>query len=226
MRSLLPLLAICTACTAPLAAADVTIDDLRIGGGVLSNTFKGSSTETVSTAGGSTGTTSTQYNNAEDSRSNARGEIRYMGGSLGAGGGFIYGADIGFDQARFNNADGSTTEATSPLVDLHLGYGYAPIANWHFELTPFIGVGRTYYSLSGGNNSSTSHNWTKFWEYGGELSTYYTFPGGFQLGVEVPYQVARYNASFSHSNNGQNLGVSDSRRSQGFGILGFIGVRF
>src|SRR6185369_3728050 len=130
----------------PITAAEMELSDLRFGAGVLSNEFTGASSTTTTAGGGGVTTT----NSAEDGRNsdrNYRGEVQLMFGHLHAAGGFIIGFEFAVNHATFVNP-GEDAHVTTPVVDLLLGYGIAVTPVWHFEVTPFIGGGRAYYSFS------------------------------------------------------------------------------
>lgn len=211
--------------TGSASAADVTFLDLRFGGGLLSNEFKGSSSTTVTTGGNQVGTTTNSASDGRNSDGNYRGQVQLVYGNLGPAGGLILGAALAANHAQFENGNVDST-ITTPVLDVMIGYGIAVSPNWHFELTPFAGYGRTFYSVTDSNSSSTSKDSTDYVEYGARLGTYYSFPGGMQLGLEVPYLVGRYNADYSHTSGSSSYQVSDESRNQGFGVLASVGVRF
>jgi hypothetical protein len=149
-----------------------------------------------------------------------------MTGHLGDGGGFIIGVAGAVNQARFENPGGTAT-ATTPVIDLMLGYGFAPLPQWHFELTPFAGFGWTYFNVSNNNQTDVKSD-EHYLEYGLRAATYWTFASHWQLGVEVPYLVGRSKPSYTSTDtgSGDRIAVSDDRKNQGFGVLGSLGLRF
>ncbi len=204
-----------------LGASELSFLDLRLGGGILSNNFEGSSSITVNN-GSSNVTTGSD---GRDSDRNYRGQLQLVWGNLGPAGGLILGVGAAVNQARFDGTP--DIDVTTPVVDVLIGYGMAVNPQWHFELTPFAGIGRSYYTVKNQGNSSTSHDWDKYYEYGAKIGTYYTFAErGAQIGLEVPYLVGRFDADFDHSNNGNTVNVTDSSRSQGFGVEVTLGYRF
>ena len=207
------------------SAADVTFLDLRFGGGVLSDDFKGSSSTTVTNSNTQVSTNTNSGEDGRDSDGNYRGQVQLVYGNLGPVGGLILGAAVAVNHARFDNGNYDAT-VTTPVLDVLIGYGIAVTPEWHFELTPFAGYGRAFYSVTDSNSTTTSSDSTDYVEYGGRLGTYYTFRSGMQLGLEVPYLVGRYNPEYNHESGNDTYSVSDERRSQGFGILASIGVRF
>ena len=207
------------------SAADVTFLDLRFGGGVLSNEFKGSSSTTVTNNNTQVATNTNSGEDGRNSDGNYRGQVQLVYGNLGPVGGLILGANVAVNHAQFDNGNYDST-VTTPVLDVMIGYGIAVTPEWHFELTPFAGYGRAFYSVTTSNSTSTSNDSTDYVEYGGRLGTYYTFPNGLQLGVEVPYLVGRYNPEYNHESGTDTYNVSDERRSQGFGVLASVGVRF
>lgn len=223
MRHLVPAAALLAISLAPLAAADLTIADIRVSAGVLSEEFKGASNTTVSNANGVSTVRSSE--DGRDADSHYRAQVQYVGGHLGAGGGFIYGLGLAVNQANWDNGaqDG---HATSPSINLMLGYGYAFTPNWHVEIAPFGGYGRTYYSVSDDNSSETSDEWTHYYEYGAKIGTYVAIGGSLVLGVEVPYLVGRFDPEYDYNAGADSVSVSDERRSEGFGLLVTIGGRF
>jgi hypothetical protein len=208
-----------------LGAADITFMDLRFGGGILSNTFKGSSSTTVVDDSTSISTSSDNGGDGPDSDQNYRGQLQLVWGDLGPAGGLILGAGIAVNHARFNE-EFNDGEITTPVVDVLIGYGLAVTPEWHFELTPFAGIGRSYYSVKTDGSTSTSKDWDKYYEYGAKIGTYYTFEQRTQIGIEVPFLVGRFDADFNHQDNGHTFSLSDQRRNQGVGVLATVGMRF
>ena len=210
---------------APLVAADLSFADLRFSAGILSHEFKGSSSTTV-TNGGATVSSSSSSNEGRDADDNFRGQLQFVSGHLGAGGGFVWGVGIAANHASFDNGS-QEAKVTTPVVNLLAGYGFAFTPKWHFELTPFVGAGRAYYSVTDNGSTNTSKEWNKYIEYGAKLGTYFVLGNGFILGVEVPYLVGRFEPEYTHTeNNGDNYTVTDDRRNRGFGLLLTIGGRF
>jgi len=209
---------------APLAAADLTIADVRFSAGILSNEFKGKSSTTVTDSQGGV-TTTHSSEDGRDSDSHYRGQVQFIGGQLGAGGGFIYGLGLGVNHATWDNG-AQDAHATSPCVDLLLGYGYAFTPGWHLEFTPFAGYGRTYYSVSDSGSSDTSKEWSTYVEYGAKLGTYIALGDDLVFGIEVPYLVGRFDPDYEYNDGTNQVKVSDERRSEGFGVLLTLGGRF
>jgi hypothetical protein len=210
---------------AGLAAADVDFMDIRVGAGVLSDTFKGSSSTTIVDANTNVSTTTYSGRDGRDADAHYRGQMQVVWGSLGSGGGLIIGAGIAANHARFDNGS-QDAEVTTPVIDVLLGYGYALTTAWHIELTPFAGGGRAYYSVRDKGNTSTSKDWEAYYEYGAKLGTYITSDSGMQIGVEVPYLIGRFNPTYDHRDANNSYTITDSRRSEGLGLLVTIGKRF
>lgn len=208
-----------------LSAADVSFVDFRLGGGVLSNTFKGKSTTTVTDNSTSLSTSTSTGEGGRDADNNWRGQAQVVYGNLGPIGGIILGAGVAMNHARFDNGNYDSTVST-PTVDVLIGYGIAVTPNWHFELTPFAGIGRAYYSIDNSNDSSTSKESDPYVEYGAKIGTYVTFDNHFQLGIEVPYLVGRYKAEYQHDSGTSTYSESDVRRNEGFGVVATLGARF
>lgn len=217
-------LALLAASLAPLAAADMTLADLRFSAGYLSHEFKGASSTTVRDGNGNVVSTTNSGEDGRNADSNWRGQVQYVGGHLGAGGGFVYGLGIAVNHATWEDG-AQDAHATSPCVDLLLGYGFAFTPNWHFEVTPFAGYGRTYYSVTDNGTTTTSKDWHQYVEYGAKVGTYVSL-GSLILGVEVPYLVGRFDPDYKYDDNANSVTVSDNRRNQGFGVLATIGGRF
>jgi hypothetical protein len=169
-------------------AADLDVSDLRLSAGILSTEFKGASSTTVTNNSGAVTSNTNSSDSGRNADHNDRAEIQYVGGHLGLGGGFIYGAGIAVNNATWHDG-GQDAHVTTPSADLLLGYGYAFTHEWHFEITPFAGVGRAYYSVSDNGSNQTSKDWNKYFEYGIRAGTYVAL-GGLVLGVEVPYLVS------------------------------------
>jgi hypothetical protein len=224
MRHLAPTVALLAIALAPLAAADLTIADVRFSAGILSNEFKGKSSTTVTDGQGGV-TTTHSSEDGRDADSHYRGQVQFVGGHLGDGGGFIYGVGIGVNHATWDNG-AQDAHATSPCVNLLLGYGYAFTPGWHIEVTPFAGYGRTYYSVSDDGSSDTSEEWSTYVEYGAKVGTYISLGDDLVFGVEVPYLVGRFDPDYNYNDGANQVKVSDERRSEGFGVLLTLGGRF
>ncbi len=209
----------------PLAAAEMSVSDLRLSAGMLSNEYKGASSATVTDPNNNTVTTSSSSEDGRNADSNARVQLQYVEGKLGVYGGLIYGAGIAVNQATWDNGQ-QKAHATTPSVDVLVGYGYAFTPFWHAELTPFAGVGRSYYSVSDNGSVETSKKWDRYYEYGAKVGTYVTLAPGFLVGLEIPYLVGRFAPKYDYTDNGgRQWTVSDKRRNEGFGILLTIGAR-
>lgn len=209
----------------PLVSADLNVSDLRLGGGILSNDFEGESSTTIVDQGNNITTTrdSTDDRNADN---NWRGQLQYVGGQLGAGGGLIWGAGIAVNYATWDNGS-QNAHVTTPNIDILLGYGYAFTSNWHFELTPFAGYGRAYYSVTDNGSRHTSNEWDNYVEYGAKIGTYVSLGNSLIIGVEVPYLVGRIDPDYNYNDdNNRQVTVTDNRKNQGFGLLATVGVRF
>lgn len=223
-RTLVTILA-AAACANTAVAAEMTFLDLRVGAGLLSNEFKGESSTTVTNNSSNISTNSNSGNDSRNSDQNYRGQIELVYGYLGHAGGVIVGATLATNHAEFDNGEYDAT-VTTPVLDVMVGYGLAVTPIWHFEIAPFVGYGRSYYSVNNATSSSTSKDSAPYVEYGGRLGTYVTFPSGLQLGVEVPYLVGRYNPDYNHDDGTDIYSVSDERRNEGFGVLVSVGARF
>ncbi len=224
MRFITPTLALMALATATASAADLDVSDLRLSGGVLSTEFKGASTTTVTNNSGSVTSSTNSSDSGRNANNNWRGQLQYVGGHLGLGGGFMYGVGVAVNDANWHDG-AQDAHVTTTTADLLLGYGYAFTHEWHIEVTPFAGVGRAYYSVSDNGSSQTSKNWNKYYEYGIRAGTYVAL-GGLVLGVEVPYLVGRFNPDYNYNSGAGQVTVSDSRRNQGFGLLVSVGGRF
>lgn len=208
-----------------IGAAEVEFLDLRLGGGILSDNFKGASSTTVTDKTTSISTTTNSGEDGRDADSNFRGQLQLVWGNLGEAGGLIVGGGIAINNARFDNG-AQEADVTTPVIDIMIGYGYAVTPEWHFELAPFAGVGRTYYSVRDNGSSTTSSEWDSYYEYGVKIGTYFTADSGWQVGVEIPYLVGRFNPEYDHNDNANTYTISDERRNQGFGLLVTVGMRF
>ncbi len=208
------------------AVDEVNVCDLRLGGGVLPKTYRGGATSTVTNSGGTVTSTTSTSPTPRSPDANYRGQLQFMTGHLGSAGGFLIGGDLAVNQARFENST-STTTFTTPVIDLLIGYGFAPTPSWHFELTPFVGYGWTFFNVSNNNQTDTSSH-ENYIEYGARAATYWTFKSGWQIGVEVPYLIGRSKPEYTSTDKstGDRLTVSDDRKNQGFGVLASLGVRF
>lgn len=210
----------------PLAAADMYVADLRLGVGILSNEFKGASSTTVTNQSNNTVTSTNSSENGRNADNNWRGQVQFVSGSLGAGGGLLWGVGVAVNSASFDDG-AQDAHLTTPVVDVMLGYGYAFTPKWHFEVMPFAGYGRGYYSVSDNGSSSTSKEWENYMEYGAKIGTYVSLGESLVLGVEVPYLVGRLDPDYTYKNSGNDsVTVSDQRRNQGFGVLLTLGGRF
>lgn len=210
----------------PLAAAEMTVADLRLGVGILSNEFKGASSTTVTNQNNNTVTSTNSSENGRNSDDNWRGQLQFISGSLGAGGGLLWGVGVAVNNASWDNGT-QDAHVSTPVIDVMLGYGYAFTPKWHFEVMPFAGYGRAYYSVTDNGSSSTSKEWDHYMEYGAKIGTYVSLNESLVLGVEVPYLVGRFDPDYSYKNSGNDsVTVSDTRRNQGFGVLLTLGGRF
>lgn len=209
----------------PLAAADMTVNDLRLSVGILSKEYKGESTTTITDQGGNV-VSSSSDSDGRDADSNWRGQLQYVAGSLGQGGGLIWGVGVAMNNASWDNG-GQDAHVTTPVIDVLIGYGYALTPSWHIELTPFAGYGRGYFSVSDDGSTDTSKEWVDYVEYGAKVGTYVKIGSSLVLGVEVPYLVGRIDPDYEYTDNGnRQVTVSDERRNQGFGLLVTVGSRF
>lgn len=208
----------------PLAAAEMTVSDLRLSVGVLAREYTGESSTTISDQGGNF--ISSSDADGRDADANWRGQLQYVAGSLGQGGGLVWGVGVAVNNASWSD-DGQDAYITTPVVDVLLGYGYAFTPEWHVELTPFAGYGRSYYSVSADGSTETSSDWVGYVEYGAKLGTYVALASGMVLGVEIPYLVGRVDPDYEYTDDGdRRVTVSEERRNQGFGLLVTIGGRF
>ncbi len=224
IRATSPILAF-IASSAALWSADATIDDLRVEAGPLSKSFKGGEAYTINQNGSTT--TGTSFDNPEgtDATSNRRLEVSYLRGHLGMAGGCLWGVDVAVNRAQFLSQGVKVVDRT-PVVDLQLGYGFAPFTDWDFELTAFGGFGWTYSDLTGAGISD-AHVSSHYLEYGAQLASTIAIGGHLVLGVAVPYLLGDFHPSFSTStSDGRTISASDRERNRGFGILGMIGIRF
>lgn len=209
----------------PLAAADMQISDLRLSVGLLSRDYEGASNTTVTDGNGTTSSTSSSEE-GRDADENWRGQLQYVHGNLGAGGGFIWGFGIAANHAKWENG-AQDARVTTPTLDVLLGYGYAFTPNWHIEVTPFAGYGRAFYSVTDSNSTETDEDSTHYIEYGAKVGTYVSLGNDLVLGVEIPYMVGSFDPDYDYT-DGQNnsVSVSDERSNSGFGVLLTIGGRF
>lgn len=75
-------------------------------------------------------------------------------------------------------------------LSVHFGWGLEIATRtkgrWHWELTPFLGAGfaSVEYDDGGANNDDELG---LYYEVGGRLGSYYTWPGGLQIGGELRY---------------------------------------
>lgn len=209
----------------PLAAADVNVSDLRVSAGFLSHEFRGNGTTTITESGGSL-STSTTFEDDRNADSNMRGQIQYVAGSLGVGGGLIYGVGVAMNQASWDNGSEKAYVST-PTVDVLLGYGYGVTPNWHFELTPFAGYGRAYYTVTSDSSQETSRDWENYVEFGAKIATYVALDDHLVLGIEVPYLMGRFDPDYSYDDNtNRHIEVTDKRENRGYGFLASLGYRF
>jgi hypothetical protein len=203
-------------------AADGSYLDLRVGAGLLSTQFKGASSTTVTDSSTGITTTSSGGDSGRNASSNGRVQAQVVGGSLGEFGGLVGGVGVAVNRARFGDGDFHST-VTTPIVDVEVGYGIAPLSWWNFEVMPFAGYGRAQYRFDDPIGRATGSS--NYWEYGIKAGTYISILNTFQVGVEVPYLVGRYDVDFSHDGGSGRSSVSDRRRNEGFGVLLTLGLR-
>lgn len=208
----------------PLSGAEMAVSDLRVSIGVLSREYTGESSTTISDQGGNF--LSGSDADGRNADANWRGQLQYVAGALGQGGGLVWGVGVAVNNASWND-HGQDAHITTPVIDVLLGYGYAFTPEWHVELTPFAGYGRGYYSVSADGSTETSDDWVGYVEYGAKVGTYVAIGNGMVFGVEVPYLVGRLDPEYEYTDDGnRQVTVSDERRNQGFGLLVTIGGRF
>lgn len=99
MRMIASIAALVTCSLASLHSADLDFADLRLSGGAISTEFRGSSTTTVSTSGSSVTTTTNSSDTGRNADDNWRGQLQFVDGHLGLGGGLIYGAGFAVNNA-------------------------------------------------------------------------------------------------------------------------------
>lgn len=209
----------------PLAAADMHLADLRLGVGMLSEDFRGASSTTVTGSEGSV-TTTRSSEDGRDADDHYRAQVQYVGGSLSAGGGLIWGLGIAVNHATWDNGD-QEAHATTPVANVMLGYGYAFTPNWHAELAPFAGFGGTFYTVTDDGEAKTDEDWIPYVEYGAKIGTYFSIGEGFQVGLEVPWMIGRFDPEYDYESAGDDrVTVTDERENRGFGALLTIGGRF
>jgi hypothetical protein len=214
--ALVPLLAI-----SALAAEDVHVSDLRLELGIMPNNFDADSSIRVTNSSG-TLISSSSSSDQENADSNWRGAIQAMFGNLGDSGGFLIGGEIAVNHATFSRGGGNDFTQTSPVADLMLGYGFAPSKPWHFEITPFGGIGVTYGNYQ--NNNQVDLNYDQVYtEYGIRGASYLTFDSGWQLGVDLRYVVAQTNPEFDYTTTGNNT-VSEDQDQENHGFSGLVGI--
>ena len=210
---------------APLAAADLELSDLRLSGGMLSRDFRGAMKSTITDTGNNISTNS-HTADGRDADLNNRIQLQYIRGSLGAGGGFVYGIGVAMNRASWDDG-GATAHVTTAVADVLLGYGYGLTSNWHVELTPFAGYGRADYRVTKDNATHASQDATPYIEYGGRLATVVEVVPHLLVGIEVPYLIGRFAPKYRYTNEDQSrVTVSDTRENRGFGALATIGYRF
>ena len=209
----------------PVAAADVQVSDLRLSGGFLSRDFRGGTT-TTATAADSNINTSSESQDGRDADQNWRGQLQYVAGSLGTGGGLIWGAGVAMNTASWDNG-AREAHVTTPTVNVLLGYGYGFTSNWHVELTPFAGYGRAYYSVTENGSTETSTQWDNYVEFGAKIATYVALEDHLLLGLEIPYLMGRFDPEYTYTDETKRrITVADKRSNQGFGALASLGYRF
>jgi hypothetical protein len=213
------------AATAALGGAETSFLDLRLGAGVLATEYKGASNTTVYNRSTQVTTVSNTGEDGRNADSNYRGQLQLVWGDLGPAGGLILGGGVAMNQSRFDDGF-QETRVTTPVVNVLAGYGIAVLPQWHFELTPFAGAGRAYYSVKNQWATDTSKEWSKYMEYGAKIGTYVTVLDFLQAGLEVPYLVGRFDPEYDHDDGLDSYTVSDNRRNQGFGLLFTLGARF
>lgn len=208
-----------------LVAAEIQVSDLRLSGGFLARDFRGGATTTATDTGGGISTNS-ESEDGRDADQNWRGQLQYVAGHLGVGGGFLWGAGVAMNSASWDNG-AREAHVTTPTVNILLGYGYGITPNWHVELTPFAGYGRAYYSVTENSSTETSKEWDSYVEFGAKVATYIALEEHLLLGIEIPYLMGRFDPEYTYTDETKRrLSVSDKRSNQGFGALASIGYRF
>ncbi len=203
-----------------LMAEDVKVSDIRLEFGIMPNNFEASSSTRVTSSSG-TVTNSSSSNDKQNADSNWRGAVQLMFGNLASSGGFVYGGEVAVNYAKFSNGGTKTTQ-TSPVADIMLGYGFAPTKEWHFEVTPFAGIGVSYGDVSGDNQVDANYD-AVYTEYGLRAATYYTFESHWQVGLDLRYIAAQSNPEFDYTTTGNNS-VHQEQDQSNHGFSGLIGV--
>lgn len=198
----------------PLGAADMDLSDLRLGLGFVG--FQDDNLHSLDLSG-----------IGRHADRNWRGQLQYLGGTLGSAGGLIWGAGVSVNHISWD-AGAEQVHAMTPTVDVLVGYGYAFTSHVHMELTPFAGYGRAYYGRDDEGSLHTSSDWDQYLEYGAKLGAYVVMESRLQLGLEIPFLVGRTNPAFTYddSNGNPSVMIDEKRRSQGLGLLVTAGYRF
>ncbi len=222
MRALL----VAVVCSCPLAISAVeplVLNDLRAGAGTMFDDFSSrTNTTTTSPAGTVLATTSDEHH---DDAIEFRAGIQYLAGTLGPGGGLIYGAQMADYRARFHD-DTSTTTIDGPVVDALAGYAVSPVSGFHLEATPIAGIGYAFLDIRD-RNGQVIGNRSLYIEYGFRVAAYATIDDCWQIGLEVPFMVGRWRPKYGYLDGaGNHIEVSDKRVKSGGGVMLSLGVRF
>jgi hypothetical protein len=204
------------------ASAEMRVDDLRVDVGPLATSLETSTSVETTPAGGGAATT------ASDRRSDRTIELRegiqWVRGSLGAGGGLLYG--VGF-AARYLELHPSDTRVriTGPTVDAMGGYGIAPLTWLHAEITPFAGIGYSYVRVD--HTQQSVDNRSIYLEYGLRVAAYFTFDHTWQLGLELPLIFGHARPKYAYTDaSGDHVVVTQTLLTRSVGSMLVLGVRF
>lgn len=208
---------------ASLPAADTHLSDLRLGIGLLTPRVVSDATVTVEGSGIGANLAPPFDGNADATQ---RGQLQYVGGDLSFAGGLIWGGGVAVNRAVWHD-DHQDLQTTTPVVNVLLGYGVPMSDRWHAELSPFIGIGRTYLRLEQDGDRSGADATALYMEYGVRAGTFLAFRNGSVLGIEVPFLIGRSTTDYhAQTATGEDVHFHETRRQVGFGILAVIGTRF
>jgi len=106
---------------------------------------------------------------------------------------------------------------TAGALTIHLGWAFEIFTRtrgrWSVEITPFIGGGGAAVDWTDGFTGTEDDDEGFYWEGGVRVGTYYTFAGGFQVGIDAraiysDADIELFDRSVDMSTTGANVNVS------------------
>jgi hypothetical protein len=147
-----------------------------------------------------------------------------------AGGGPIYGLDLGYDRGEEGSRDqGVESRSNGFVLDVLPGWGWAATDRLHVELNGLFGVGwivNDLYVSFPGIVEGDDRDKAAYIEYGVRAAAYYTCGAGWQAGVDVRYTWARVENEWDIEDAGNTVHAETTSKLSGLSAGVGIGYRF